>query len=123
LAIGLTLPLPNGDYRRCLAESTGPTDIDGRAATFWGLVNAQGGSGLTLDPGQQFRVDLSNALDVDTIIHWHGQIPPNAQDGVPDIPLPMLKREWTEHGGHAARFLLATVSRPSRTAALVTATR
>ena len=31
--------------------------------------------------------------------------------------------EWTEHGGHAARFLLATVSRPSRTAALVTATR
>jgi FtsP/CotA-like multicopper oxidase with cupredoxin domain len=91
LAIGLTLPLPNGDYRRCLAESTGPTDIDGRAATFWGLVNAQGGSGLTLDPGQQFRVDLSNALDVDTIIHWHGQIPPNAQDGVPDIPLPMLK--------------------------------
>ena len=32
-------------------------------------------------------------------------------------------REWTEHGGHAARFLFATVSRPSRTAALVTATR
>lgn len=31
--------------------------------------------------------------------------------------------EWTEHGGHAARFLFATVSRPSRTAALVTATR
>ncbi len=33
------------------------------------------------------------------------------------------QREWTEHGGHAARFLFATVSRPSRTAALVTATR
>ena len=32
-------------------------------------------------------------------------------------------REWTKHGGHAARFLFATVSRPSRTAALVTATR
>jgi hypothetical protein len=31
--------------------------------------------------------------------------------------------EWTEHGGHAGRFLFATVSRPSRTAALVTATR
>ncbi|MDE4130482.1 hypothetical protein PXK18_17690, partial [Phaeobacter gallaeciensis] len=26
-------------------------------------------------------------------------------------------REWTKHGGHAARFLFATVSRPSRTAA------
>ena len=33
------------------------------------------------------------------------------------------QREWTEHGGHAGRFLFATVSRPSRTAALVTATR
>ena len=66
-------------------------DIDGRAATVWGLVNAQGGIGLTLDPGARFRVDLTNALDVDTIIHWHGQIPPNAQDGVPDLPLPMLK--------------------------------
>jgi hypothetical protein len=32
-------------------------------------------------------------------------------------------REWTKHGGHAWRFLFATVSRPSRTAALVTATR
>lgn len=31
------------------------------------------------------------------------------------------KGEWTEHGGHAGRFLFATVSRPSRTAALVTA--
>ena len=31
--------------------------------------------------------------------------------------------EWTKRGGHAARFLFATVSRPSRTAALVTATR
>ena len=74
-----------------LTATSRPLDIDGRAATVWGLINAQGGSGLTLDPGQRFRVDLTNALDVDTIIHWHGQIPPNAQDGVPDIPLPMLK--------------------------------
>ena len=35
----------------------------------------------------------------------------------------LLNREWTKHGGHEARFLFATVSRPSRTAALVTATR
>jgi hypothetical protein len=48
---------------------------------------------------------------------------------IPDLSGPSLghdtlaRREWTEHGGHAARFLFATVSRPSRTAALVTATR
>jgi FtsP/CotA-like multicopper oxidase with cupredoxin domain len=51
-------------------------DIDGRAATVFGLVNGTGGTGLILDPGQRFTVDLTNALDVETLIHWHGQIPP-----------------------------------------------
>lgn len=37
--------------------------------------------------------------------------------------IPDLNREWTKHEGHATRFLFATFSRPSRTAALVTATR
>lgn len=41
----------------------------------------------------------------------------------PLLWLALGPREWTEHGGHAGRFLFATVSRPSRTAALVTATR
>lgn len=65
-------------------------DIDGRAATVWGLAGPAG-QGLTLDPGARFRVDLRNDLDVETLIHWHGQIPPNEQDGVPDMPLPALR--------------------------------
>ncbi len=36
-------------------------------------------------------MDLTNGLDVETIIHWHGQLPPNAQDGVPNLPMPLLK--------------------------------
>ncbi|NNU82263.1 multicopper oxidase family protein, partial [Halovulum dunhuangense] len=64
-------------------------DIDGRAASVFGLAGP-GGQGLVLDPGQRFRVDLTNNLDVETIIHWHGLIPPNAQDGVPDMPMPLL---------------------------------
>ena len=64
-------------------------DIGGRAAAVFGLAGP-GGQGLTFDPGQRFRVDLTNDLDVGTIIHWHGQIPPNAQDGVPDMPMPLL---------------------------------
>ncbi len=91
-SLGLPRSAWAATHKPLLLTATSRTlDIDGRAATVWGLINAQGGSGLTLDPGQRFRVDLTNALDVDTIIHWHGQIPPNAQDGVPDIPLPMLK--------------------------------
>ncbi|PKP75323.1 MAG: copper oxidase [Alphaproteobacteria bacterium HGW-Alphaproteobacteria-6] len=72
-----------------LSAATRTLDIDGRAATVLGLAGPAG-QGLVLDPGQRFRVDLTNALDVGTIIHWHGQIPPNAQDGVPDMPMALL---------------------------------
>jgi len=72
-----------------LSAATRTLDIDGRAATVFGLAGPWG-QGLVLDPGQRFRVDLTNDLDVGTIIHWHGQIPPNAQDGVPDMPMPLL---------------------------------
>lgn len=73
-----------------LRATTHTLDVDGRAATVYRLANAAGGSGLTLNPGDRFRVDLTNDLDVGTIIHWHGQIPPNVQDGVPDMPMPLL---------------------------------
>jgi FtsP/CotA-like multicopper oxidase with cupredoxin domain len=72
-----------------LVASSRTLDINGRSATVLGLAGPAG-QGLVLDPGQPFRVDLTNGLTVPTIIHWHGQIPPNAQDGVPDMPLPML---------------------------------
>ena len=71
-----------------LAAATRTLDIDGRAATVFGLAGP-GGQGLTFDPGQRFRVDLTNDLDVGTIIHWHGQIPPKCagrRSGHADAP-------------------------------------
>lgn len=65
-------------------------DVNGRAATVLGLLRDDGRQGIELRPNERFRVRLVNALDEPTIIHWHGQIPPVAQDGVPDAPLPML---------------------------------
>ncbi len=73
-----------------LRATTRTLDINGRAASVYGLENAAGGQGLILDSGQRFAVDLTNEIEVDTIIHWHGQIPPNAQDGVPGLPMPLL---------------------------------
>lgn len=73
-----------------LSATSRVLDVDGRAASVYGITNAQGGQGLTLNPGEAFRLALTNDLDVETILHWHGQIPPNAQDGVPGIPLPAL---------------------------------
>ncbi|NNU80458.1 multicopper oxidase family protein [Halovulum dunhuangense] len=85
-----------------LSAATRTLDIDGRAATVFGLAGP-GGQGLVLDPGQRFRVDLTNDLDTGTIIHWHGQIPPNAQDGVPDMPMPLLSPGETRSYDFEAR--------------------
>ncbi|MAM41257.1 MAG: copper oxidase [Erythrobacter sp.] len=73
-----------------LTAATRVLDIDGRAATVYGLEGPDG-QGLFLNPGERFRIDLTNSLDVPTLIHWHGQVPPNDQDGVPDLPRPMLQ--------------------------------
>lgn len=72
-----------------LAARTRVIEVGGRAATVFGITNGTGGQGVILDPGAPFRVDLTNALDEETILHWHGQIPPNDQDGVPNTN-PML---------------------------------
>ena len=74
-----------------LRATTRTLDIAGRAVTVKGLLDPQGLSGLVLDPAQPFRVDLVNDLATETSIHWHGQVPPNAQDGVPGAPQPALQ--------------------------------
>ncbi|MDO6964312.1 multicopper oxidase family protein [Rhizobium alvei] len=77
--------------RQKLTISTRTLDVNGRAATVYGLTGADGKPGLTIEPGADFAVDLVNGLKEETIIHWHGLLPPVEQDGVPDNPLPMLK--------------------------------
>ncbi len=85
-----------------LRATTRVIEVNGKAATVMGLVNAQGGLGLTLDPASRFRAELTNTLDIETIVHWHGQIPPNAQDGVPNTN-PMLRPGETRAYDYAAR--------------------
>jgi len=93
-ALAAPLFLPRGlraeTPPRLLRAMTRTLDIGGRAVSVKGILNEQGTTGLILDPGEAFRVDLANDLDSATILHWHGQIPPNAQDGVPDMPQPVL---------------------------------
>jgi FtsP/CotA-like multicopper oxidase with cupredoxin domain len=57
-------------------------DVNGKAASVFGLVQSNGTPGLILDPGQRFLLNLRNRSSAETIIHWHGQTPPNVQDGV-----------------------------------------
>jgi FtsP/CotA-like multicopper oxidase with cupredoxin domain len=97
-ATGLALPaLPRAAFAapRKLTVSTRTLEINGKAATVYGLLDAEGRPGLTLAPGERFGVDLTNALREPTIVHWHGLTPPWPQDGVPDNPLPALAPEET----------------------------
>jgi len=93
-ALAAPLFLPRGlraeTPPRILRATTRTLDIGGRAVSVKGILNDQGTTGLILNPGEAFRLDLVNELDTPTILHWHGQIPPNAQDGVPDMPKPTL---------------------------------
>ncbi len=77
--------------QRTLQATTRTIDIAGKPATVFGLSVGDGRQGLVLEPGERFRLSLENTLAEDTLIHWHGQIPPNDQDGVPDMPMPKLK--------------------------------
>ena len=57
-------------------------EVDGRAASVFGIQQSDGTPGLVLDPGQQFAVTVENRAAETTILHWHGQTPPFLQDGV-----------------------------------------
>ncbi len=60
-------------------------EVKRRAATVFGIRRADGAPGIALGPGERFAVNLVNRSGEPTLIHWHGQTPPLAQDGVPGI--------------------------------------
>lgn len=66
-------------------------EVNGKAATVFGLTDAGNKPGLVLDAGSMFDILLENKLAEDTMIHWHGLTPPDEFDGVPDLPMPVLK--------------------------------
>jgi FtsP/CotA-like multicopper oxidase with cupredoxin domain len=99
-------------------------DVNGRAATVFGLTQGDGSHGLIAQAGQRFRVRLENQLDQETLIHWHGMTPPWQQDGVPglsqvplapgaaydyDFPLERPGTNWmhSHHGLQEQRLMAA----------------
>lgn len=60
-------------------------DVLGKAAKVYAIRRPDGGQGIVAQAGQRFSVRLDNRLDEATALHWHGQTPPNAMDGVPGL--------------------------------------
>lgn len=65
-------------------------EVGGKPAKVLGLLQPDGTSGLLTKSGR-FRVRLESRIGEPTLIHWHGLLPPYGQDGVPDLPQPLLK--------------------------------
>ncbi len=74
-----------------LAVVSRTIEVNGRAATVFGLTGPDDRPGLNLVAGETAEVDLENTLSEETLVHWHGLLPAWDQDGVPDMPMPLLK--------------------------------
>jgi FtsP/CotA-like multicopper oxidase with cupredoxin domain len=71
-----------------LRMQTRQIEVAGKAATRYGVIQASGAFGLTLNEGDQFNVRLENGLGVLAGLHWHGLTEPWRQDGVPYLSGP-----------------------------------
>lgn len=110
----------SGPDRPAVVDLTvGRTKLDvggrtGHAVTVNGTVPAPL---IRLRQGGTAVIRVSNALDEDTSIHWHGVILPNAMDGMPLVTFPAC-RAWPECPA-GTRWLRALA--PYRTGPTITA--
>ncbi len=83
-----------------LDGSAGPVDIvvgrteigvDGRAGTAITMNGTVPGPLIRFREGDEAVLRVTNALDEDTSIHWHGIILPNGMDGVPGVNFPGIR--------------------------------
>ena len=65
-------------------------DVNGKAASVYGIMQSNGAHGLITEVGARFRVRVENGLDEPSLIHWHGLTPPSNEDGVPEISGPII---------------------------------
>jgi FtsP/CotA-like multicopper oxidase with cupredoxin domain len=82
---------PASSAATILKAVTRSLDINGKAASVYGLVQGNGASGITMNANGVFDIELGNELPDPTLIHWHGLTPPWPMDGVPDTPALLLK--------------------------------
>ncbi len=82
-----TLTGPNIDLRIGHSELT----VDGRAGHVVTINGTVPGPLLRLKEGQTVRLSVTNTLDEDTSIHWHGILVPAQMDGVPGVSFPGIK--------------------------------
>ena len=66
-------------------------NVDGRAGHVVSINGTVPGPLLRFKEGQNVRLSVTNDLDEETSIHWHGILVPFQMDGVPGISFPGIK--------------------------------
>jgi CopA family copper-resistance protein len=93
---GIARPLPTlsgEDITLTIARQT--MVIDGRRMSAIGVNGTVPAPLLRLREGQKVRLNVVNALDEDSSIHWHGLLVPTQFDGVPGVSFPGIKPRST----------------------------
>jgi FtsP/CotA-like multicopper oxidase with cupredoxin domain len=80
-------PELSGDDIRLTIGHT-PVTIDGKTSHAVTINGTVPGPLLRLKQGQRARISVTNTLDEDTSIHWHGLLVPVEMDGVPGVSFP-----------------------------------
>ena len=62
--------------------------VDGKVSREIGINGTVPGPLVRLKQGERVRLRVTNTLDEDSSIHWHGLLVPFAMDGVPGVSFP-----------------------------------
>lgn len=78
-----------GTYDLTIGETQ--TDVTGKPKTVLTINGTVPGPTLHFRDGEEVTINVTNTLDVDTSLHWHGLVLPYRQDGVPGISFDGIK--------------------------------
>ena len=78
-----------------LSIGTVAVRVDGKVSRAVGINGTVPGPLVRLKEGEKVRLRVTNTLDEDSSIHWHGLLVPFAMDGVPGVSFPGIKPRST----------------------------
>lgn len=74
-----------------LTVGSGHRIVEGRRGPGIAVNGSVPGPLIRLREGQNVRLNVTNTLNADTSVHWHGMLVPFQMDGVPGISFPGIK--------------------------------
>lgn len=96
VSTGITAPIPTVSGTEISLRIARQTmRVDGKVSRAIGLNGTVPGPLVRLREGQNVRLSVTNDLDEDSSIHWHGLLLPFQMDGVPGVSFPGIKARST----------------------------